>query len=187
MIRAFSAKEWTSTGIATCSACRHKKAQAKTETKAFSGLLSIKKGGFKKMELSYSSTVQKDDFNPMAGQEKNPIEAILMLYDGSIQFLERAVKFSEMGNISDRDFYIGKAKQIIAGLQNTIDFEAGGEVAENLSTFYLLIDRMLSNSVGTNDMNGLQQVIQMLSGVKEAWQYVSESLPEKNERKETIN
>ena len=109
---------------------------------------------------------------PAAG----PVDLVVKLYEGSIGFLEQAIEHARNGDRSRAHMHTVKARNIIAALQNTIDIEAGGELAENLSTFYLLLDRMLLNSSASGSVRGLQQVVEMLSGVQDSWCYVNDTV-----------
>jgi flagellar protein FliS len=109
----------------------------------------------------------------MKMENASPVNIVLMMYDGSINYLRKAVEYGEQGNMKHKNIYTNKCRDIIAELKRAIDFEAGGEIAINLNTFYRLIDRMLLGASQSDDLKTINQVIDMLGGVKDAWQFVA--------------
>lgn len=70
---------------------------------------------------------------------------IVMLYDGTIRFLKQAQQAAAEKRIEDRFNLLKRASDVILGLQSSLDFENGGEVAQVLHKFYTNISlRILS-------------------------------------------
>jgi flagellar protein FliS len=70
---------------------------------------------------------------------------IVMLYDGAIRFLKQAQTAAAEKRIEDRFLLLKRASDVILGLQSSLDFENGGEVAGTLNKFYTNISlRILS-------------------------------------------
>ena len=61
---------------------------------------------------------------------------VVMLYDGAIRFIKQAQIFIGEKRIEERFRFLVRASDIMVGLQNSIDFENGGEVAHTLHRFY---------------------------------------------------
>jgi len=102
----------------------------------------------------------------------NPMKIVLMLYDGTIQFLHRSVKYAENDNIKNKNIYANKAREIIVELNNSLDMKAGGDLAQNLRRIYLFMDKHLLQANWSNDINAVKEVIQLLTNLREAWQDV---------------
>ena len=69
-------------------------------------------------------------------QSRSPLELVVMLYDGAIQSADAACEAIASGNLPARKAAISKMVAIIGQLQNTLDMERGGEIAENLDRIY---------------------------------------------------
>jgi flagellar protein FliS len=96
-----------------------------------------------------------------------------MLFDGAINFLERA---SEGFNLDDPLEFnatinnnILKAQAIINELNASLDMDAGGELAANLRRLYEYMDYRLTESNRTKTPEGVREVIQRLGVIRDAW------------------
>ncbi len=108
----------------------------------------------------------------------NPVELVIMLYDGAIDFLDKAAAAMNMQEINPvRDVslngvkikYIDKSMAIIEELLNSLNLEAGGEIALNLQQLYLYMTRELVLANVENDINKIKHVINLLKELREAW------------------
>ena len=99
---------------------------------------------------------------------------VLMMYDGAIAYLDRAKEFMVEGDIRSRNIYTNKTREIVSELRNSLDHEAGGEVAENLDIFYKTVDMYAGLSTKRDDGYGLNQAYDMLAGVKEGWEFIAQ-------------
>ena len=62
----------------------------------------------------------------------NPLKIILMMYDGCINFLNKAIDYAEAGDIKNKNIYANMARDIIVEFNNALNTEAGGEIAKGL-------------------------------------------------------
>ncbi len=115
------------------------------------------------------STYRKNDIST-----SSPLKMVLMLYDGAITFLKKAVEFAEQGDIKNKNIYANKARDIIVEFNNSLNIQQGGEIAAKLRSLYFFMDRHLMISNWNNDIQGLNDVIDLLSNLREGWQDVYE-------------
>ncbi|MDZ4678114.1 MAG: flagellar export chaperone FliS [Oligoflexia bacterium] len=101
---------------------------------------------------------------------------LLMMYEGAIKFTKKAVIACEAKNIGDRGLYIGKAYDIIMELNNTLNFEVGGEIAKNLEQLYMFMTDQLTQANITGDANKLHVVLKLLNTLNEGWIKAIDSL-----------
>ncbi|MCH2058707.1 MAG: flagellar export chaperone FliS [Thalassotalea sp.] len=92
-----------------------------------------------------------------------------MLMAGVIDSLSLA-----KGAIERRDFElkgksVSKASNIIDALRTSLDFEAGGEVSENLFSLYQYMLERLADASIEKDTTALDEVISLFRPIKEAW------------------
>ena len=57
-------------------------------------------------------------------------QLVVMLYEGAVSNIRRAEALHEEGRLADRGTAISKALAIVAELQQGLDFEVGGEIAD---------------------------------------------------------
>ena len=100
----------------------------------------------------------------------NPLKIVLMLYDGAITFLNKAVDYLEKNDIPNKNVYANNAREIIEELNNSLNMDAGGELASNLRRLYFFMNRHLMKANWDNDVKGIREVIQMLTNLREGWQ-----------------
>lgn len=112
-------------------------------------------------------------YRRMAAQTATPGQLVLMLFDGAINFLERAAKGFELDDPLEFNATINnnilKAQAIINELNASLDMEAGGELAVNLRRLYEYMDFRLTESNRTKTPEGLREVIQRLGVIRDAW------------------
>jgi len=102
-----------------------------------------------------------------------PLSLVIMLYDGAITFLNKSIEYAENKDIKNKNIYANKARDIILELNNSLNLEVGGEMASNLKRLYFFMNRHLFQANLKNDMQGMREVILMLSDLREVWQDIS--------------
>ena len=102
-----------------------------------------------------------------------PLKLVIMLYDGAITFLKKSIEYSENKDIKNKNIYANKARDIILELNNSLNVEVGGEMASNLKRLYFFMNRHLFQANLKNDMQGMREVILMLSDLRDVWQEIS--------------
>lgn len=63
-------------------------------------------------------------------------QILLMLYQAAIKNCKKAMIAIDEKNIAAKGEYIGKLQDIIMELNNSLDFEVGGKIAEELASLY---------------------------------------------------
>jgi len=113
--------------------------------------------------------------NPYAQYRQNSVETatptrmVVMLYDGAVRFLSQALPAMHVRKYDQQSLYIGKAQDIIAHLRDTLDFEAGGAVAEHLNSLYAGLFDALTDANIHDKPERVEQVIEALRELREAW------------------
>jgi flagellar secretion chaperone FliS len=98
-----------------------------------------------------------------------PLRLVVMLYDGVIAALQRAIDAIETRNIEAKCSQIKRALAIIAQLEGTLDFERGGEVATNLKRLYVYARTQITKANVGNSPEIFRSLIEKLATVREAW------------------
>lgn len=70
---------------------------------------------------------------------------------------------------AEKGVLIGKAINIIGGLRDVLDKEAGGELATNLERLYEYMTMRLFEASRHNDVSKLDEVAKLLGEVKSGW------------------
>jgi flagellar protein FliS len=98
---------------------------------------------------------------------------ILMLYDGALLALERALLGFGYTDIGERNTAIHNnlqhAVDILRELSSSLDLEAGGQLADTLCSLYAFFERRLLESNLKKSRRGIDEVIPMLKQLRDAW------------------
>ena len=105
------------------------------------------------------------------------VQLIQMLFDGLIESLATAKGQIERGMIKEKSKSLARAGRIVVGLQGALDFDKGGEIARNLNDLYSYITRRLFHVNAHNDLQALQEIHNLMSEIRGAWQMVPSLVP----------
>jgi len=108
-------------------------------------------------------------YGRVANAETDPIQQIVMLYDGGIKFLRIAADNIRSNDFQAKAEHTGRALDIINYLQTILDFERGGEVALALDKFYASITRMILRSSFALDAEMMDKSADLLVPMRDAW------------------
>ncbi len=117
------------------------------------------------------------------------LELITMLYDRAIVALniakESIVKgLDEPERVTKKAKELGKATDILYYLNDILDRQRGGEIAENLSVIYTTLTSELVRANLFNDVEIIEKCIEILNNLKLAWEDIKKQAKElQNEQK----
>ena len=110
-------------------------------------------------------------------QGATPLGLVVMLYDGAIAALQRAVTAIEAHDIQKKCTHLNRAQAIIAQLEGTLNMELGGEVAQTLKAFYLYARGQATKANIENSPAILRSLIEKFATVREAWHQAEHEPP----------
>lgn len=102
----------------------------------------------------------------------SPKDLVILLYEGCIKFLRLAELGLEENRLDLVNKNLIKAQNIISELANTLDMEAGGEIAKELATLY---DFFLNELFQANIQKDHEKIIYVREKMKElldAWKEI---------------
>lgn len=103
----------------------------------------------------------------------DPHRLVAMIFDALLQSLVRARTAMERGELAEKGQQIGKGVRLIEeGLLAGLNPAAGGEMAQNLGALYTYSVRRLTEANLRNDLKALNEVIQLIEPVAQAWQEI---------------
>lgn len=111
---------------------------------------------------------------------------LLMMYEGAIKFLKKAILAAEQNQIAERGTNIVRVYDIILELNNTLDHNVGGEVAKNLEQLYMFITDQLTQANISGDPQYLRSALKILETLYDGWQKAVEQLKKENNEKSTL-
>lgn len=108
-----------------------------------------------------------------AVETASPARLIVMLYDGALRFINEAIHAIQARNYEHQNYAFQHAQRILAELISSLDFEKGGEIAENLFRLYTYMYNQLVEANLQDSVERAQHVMQLLSELREAWDTVA--------------
>lgn len=102
-------------------------------------------------------------------------QLIEMLFDGVRDRLNQAKGCIERNDIASRNKAINAAVEILGGLQSSLDFEEGGDIANNLDALYDYMQRRLFRANADNDPSGIHEVSDLVETIRSAWSAIADA------------
>jgi len=106
------------------------------------------------------------------------IQLIQMLFDGLVDTLAAAEGEIERKNIAEKCRVLNRATSIIYGLQESLDFKKGGDLARNLNDLYDYLVRRLMHANLHNDVTAIHEVKGLINEIRSAWELLPSLLKE---------
>lgn len=102
-------------------------------------------------------------------------QLLLMLYDGALQFIQQARTKMIANDYAGKGILISKVIDIINELAASLNMDKGGSLAVNLNNLYLLCTARLLRANLKMDMDSLNSVESILSGLRGAYAQIIET------------
>ncbi|MBL8259488.1 MAG: flagellar export chaperone FliS [Candidatus Competibacteraceae bacterium] len=105
----------------------------------------------------------------------SPHRLIQMLMEGAFERIAVAKGCIQRQDIAGKGEQIGKAIDIVGGLREGLNHDAGGEIAANLDALYAYLQKRLLEANLRSDVAMLDEVADLLRPVKEAWDAIGDA------------
>jgi flagellar secretion chaperone FliS len=97
----------------------------------------------------------------------SPGELTLMLYNGSLKFIQLAKKGIQDKNVELKNTNIQKAQNIVSELMVTLNTDV--EISKNMMTLYDFINRRLIDANVKNDVKALEEAEELIVEFRDTW------------------
>lgn len=103
-----------------------------------------------------------------------PYDLVKLLLNGYFDALVEAKSAMASGDIALKGRALGRATRIVEeGLKASLDTSMGGEVAQNLHMLYGYISVRLTHANLKNDAAAIDECVQLMTPIREAWQGIA--------------
>jgi len=96
-----------------------------------------------------------------------------MLYDAALRSAEAARDAMARKDLQARRAAISRMMAIVAELQNTLDLERGGKIAEDLDNLYNWVTSRLLDAVVQQSARPIDDTVRVLEPLRDAWQTIA--------------
>lgn len=128
----------------------------------------------------YGRTNALASYGRIANTESDPVQQVVMLYDGAIRFIRVAASDIREKKLVEKAEHVNRALDIINYLQGILDFEHGAEVAQTLDNLYTLISMQVLQASAKLDAEQMVNAANMLVPVRDSWNTVAQSVNKEN-------
>jgi flagellar secretion chaperone FliS len=116
----------------------------------------------------------KANQNQLAYQEAavrnaGAVDLVIMLYDILARDFHGAIEAMEAGNIEARTAKLKHGLLALQQLEGSLRMDEGGELATVMSRFYSMLRHQMMKAQAQQDPEILQELVQLLFSVREAW------------------
>jgi flagellar protein FliS len=124
----------------------------------------------KKMMEAYTKS---DKTNVVEGND--PLAIVALMYDELIRAMQDFIQHSnpEKGKKEVRSRQFSRSLTIIYALQTNLNFEDGGEIADNLFRLYEYSRQQLLKDWKEKTTDGTEKAIASLDDIRDAWHQLS--------------
>jgi|TARA_B110000091_G_scaffold205139_1_gene240571 flagellar protein FliS len=105
-------------------------------------------------------------------ETRDPHELVKLLFIGLTDRIAMARAALEKGDREARAIAVTKAQKILFGLRDSLDFEAGGELALNLDSLYDYCHRRLVAAHAREDDEIFAEVMALMVSIRDAWKQI---------------
>ncbi|MCX8029221.1 MAG: flagellar export chaperone FliS [Brevinematales bacterium] len=102
-----------------------------------------------------------------------PLKLVVILYDIILNSLDQALAYFDTKRYDLLNKELSRAQDGIIELIVSLDFEKGGDIANNLYSIYLYCSRRLFEGNIEKDKNMIIEVKNILSKLRDAWEQIS--------------
>ncbi|MCW2926682.1 MAG: hypothetical protein JWM86_650 [Thermoleophilia bacterium] len=114
------------------------------------------------------ASIGHDAYRTNAIETASPEQLTLMCYDGALRFMRRAARSLDSGDLADASYATGRAQAIVNELNITLDMEAG-EIATNLRSLYLFVNRHMSEGLRESQPAKVRESMALIADLRGAW------------------
>ena len=101
--------------------------------------------------------------------DADPHRLVALMFAGLRERLQLAAACIDAGNVARKGQAITEASTIVGHLDGSLNMEAGGEIAQNLSALYDYIQRRLLDANVRNDTDALRECDGLIGDIQSAW------------------
>ena len=105
-------------------------------------------------------------------------QLILMLYDGALQAVNKAMQCMDQKDVAGQSTHILKAQDIINELSLALDLKKGGDLSKTLEQLYQFVLNQLLQANIASEKIYLESIVKVMSPLRDAWSRLAETAPE---------
>jgi flagellar protein FliS len=106
-----------------------------------------------------------------------PHELVVIMFEELLKALDAMAVAAQRGDYTQRIQRQSRAMSILHGLEGSLDFRKGGDIAEGLSDIYREARRLVMLGSRENDLDQILRARSMLHEIASAWTQIGRASP----------
>ena len=119
--------------------------------------------------MAHASLKKYQQTNKSTAQQASPYQLVAMLFQKLLGNIATAKGAISQNDFAKKGSEISNAIAIIGVLEDSLDFENGGEISNNLASLYTFCSEQLLVASADNNIEKLEEIIQILLPIKAGW------------------
>lgn len=115
-------------------------------------------------------------YRQSSARGSSPVGLVVKLYDAILEDFRRAIQAIQSGDVEARTGLMNHALQIVAELQNSLNHQQGGQVAQRLEGFYKVTRGLILEASVVGSREKIDRLIGLYSPIRQAWQQAEKEL-----------
>jgi flagellar secretion chaperone FliS len=99
----------------------------------------------------------------------NPHQLVVIMFDEALKALDAMILAAERGDYAQRAARQARVLAIVHGLESSLDYDKGGEIARGLAAIYREARRLVGVGGRDGTVAPLTEARRMLSEIADAW------------------
>jgi flagellar protein FliS len=113
-----------------------------------------------------------NQYKSIGAQSASPHRLIQMLFETYLLRVNQAIEAIQNRDLNAKGVAISKALAIVGGLEEGLNLEKGGELAENLQSLYRYVRQRLLVASDKNDVSALEEARELIFQIKDGWEQI---------------
>jgi flagellar protein FliS len=105
------------------------------------------------------------------------MDLVLMLYDGALRFMGEAQQALGSNDAIAAGKAVSRTLAIVQELQNTLNLQQGGAIAQELDRLYTYVTERLLEVTAKRDAAALQQAQKVITTLRDGWAEAARKTP----------
>ena len=101
--------------------------------------------------------------------QADPAQLIVLLYNGALSHIAQGQQFHKEKDLVQAGLAISKAQAIVCELRQSLNPNAGGEIAKNLDRLYAYLHELMVKAMVENRAEPLDEAAKLLTELRGAW------------------
>ncbi len=117
-----------------------------------------------------------DTYVKTSVETASPIKQIVLIYDKAITLMKFTIESIKNNDLKGKIDSLYEIETIINALDSFLDFEKGGEIAQNLHKIYqFILDQLITVNL-KNDTKLMEDLIEIMEILKEGWEEIEKKI-----------